>query len=76
MFPELETEAKLFAMESCSRKSADFTVMDSESFVDAKFYELTQTSRFSDVLVCSIESCRIDLRRWGAVSAKHTTALL
>ena len=65
-FPELKTEAKAFAIESCSRKSADFTVVDLANFVDMKFYELTQKVKVSNVLVRSVESCRLDLRRWGA----------
>ena len=28
IFPELETEAKAYAVERCSRKSADFTALD------------------------------------------------
>ena len=34
MFPELETEAKVFAFESCSQKSAAFTALDSANFID------------------------------------------
>ncbi|CAF1309414.1 unnamed protein product [Adineta ricciae] len=66
VFPELETEAKAFAIESCSRKSADFTVLDLANFIDTKFYELTQIAKSSDVLIRSVEACRLDLRRWGA----------
>ena len=42
IFLELKTAAKAFAIESCSRKSADFTVVDLANSVDMKFYELTQ----------------------------------
>ena len=66
IFPELETKEKAFVSESCSRKSADFTVVDLSNFVDMKFYQLTQKVKVSDVLVRSVESCRLDLRRWGA----------
>ena len=66
MFPDLETEAKVFAFESCSQKSADFTTLDLANFIDTKFYEITQTVKVTDVLVRSVESCRLDLRRWGA----------
>ena len=66
IFPELETEAKAFAIECCSRKSADFTAVDLANFVDKKFYELIQTTKASTVLVRSVESCRLDLRTWGA----------
>ena len=67
MFPELEIEAKRFAMESCSRKSTDFTVKDLTNFIDAKFYELTQTSKLTDALVRTVESCRIDLRSFSQI---------
>ena len=66
LFPELETEAKAFVIESCSRKSADFSAVDLAKYLDKRFYEITQTSKINDVLVRSVESCRIDLRRWGA----------
>ena len=66
VFPELETEAKAFAIKCCSRKTADFTVVDLANFVDRKLYEITQTVKATDCLVHSIESCRLDLRRWGA----------
>ncbi|CAF1519064.1 unnamed protein product [Adineta ricciae] len=35
-FPELELSAKVFAVERCSSKSADFTVQDLASFIDEK----------------------------------------
>ncbi|CAF3044042.1 unnamed protein product [Rotaria sp. Silwood2] len=72
MFPELATDAKLFAIESCSRKSADFTAIDLANFVDAKFYELTQISKLNDAPVRSVESYRLDLRRWGAKFQPNT----
>ncbi|CAF4611883.1 unnamed protein product, partial [Rotaria sp. Silwood2] len=66
LFPELETEAKAFVIESCSRKSSDFSTVDLAKYLDKRFYEITQTSKINDALVRSVESCRIDLRRWGA----------
>ena len=66
MFPESKTEAKVFAFESCSQKSADFTTLDMANFIDTKSYEITQTAKVSDTLVRSVESCRLDLRRWSA----------
>lgn len=65
MFPELETKAKAFAIDACSRKTADFTVSELANFIDGKFYEITDTVKVTDSLVHSIESCRLDLRRWG-----------
>ena len=63
MFPESETEAKVFAFESCSQKSADFTTLDMANFIDTRSYEITQTAKVSDALIRSVESCRLDLRR-------------
>jgi hypothetical protein len=66
VYPELEIEAQLFAVEGCSRKTADFSVADLAKFVDDKFYELSGTVKTSDnTLVRSETSCRLDLRRWG-----------
>jgi hypothetical protein len=65
MFTELEIETKAFAIASSSRKSADFTVADLANFIDRKFYEITQTVKVSDYIIHSLESCRLDLRRWG-----------
>ncbi|CAF1270301.1 unnamed protein product, partial [Didymodactylos carnosus] len=66
-FPELEEQAKLFTLERCSRKSADFTANDLAKFVDDQFYLITQTVKDDGApLVRSPASCRIDLRRWGA----------
>ncbi|CAF4565244.1 unnamed protein product, partial [Rotaria socialis] len=66
IFPKLETDAKVFTIESCSRKSTDFTGTDFANYVHAKFYEITQTEKLNDVLVRSEDSCRIDLLRLGA----------
>ena len=63
MFPESETEAKVFAFESCSQKSSDFTTLDMANFINTKSYEITQTAKVSDALARSVESCRLDLRR-------------
>jgi hypothetical protein len=66
LFPELEIQAKAFAVEACSKKSANFTAVDLATYLDEKFYEITQTSKINDSLVRSAESCRLDLRSWGA----------
>ncbi|CAM4789794.1 unnamed protein product, partial [Rotaria magnacalcarata] len=66
IFPKLETDAKVFTIESCSRKSTDFTGTDLANYVHAKFNEITQTEKLNDVLVRSEDSCRIDLLRLGA----------
>lgn len=66
-FPEIENDAKQFTLERCSQKSADFTAVDLANFIDAKYYEKTNlTKSADDVLIRSVSSCRVDLRRWGA----------
>jgi hypothetical protein len=66
IYPELEAEARSYAVEGCSRKTADFSVADLAKHVDNKFYELSQTVKnLKDELVRSETSCRLDLRRWG-----------
>ena len=51
-------------MEGCSRKSANFTVQELAKYVDKKFYELTGLTKSDDHFVRTIESCRLDLRKW------------
>ena len=67
LFPEIETNAKLFTLESCSRKSADFTSTDLAQYIDEQYYSITQSVKGDNApLVRSPQSCRLDLRRWGA----------
>ena len=61
MFPESEAEAKVFAFESCSQNSTDFTTLDMANFIDTKSYEIIQTAKVSDALVRSVESSRLGL---------------
>jgi len=66
LFPEIELEAKLFAIERCSKKSADFTAWDLATFIDEKFYETTNTIKDKNTnFVRTVQSCRLDLRHWG-----------
>ena len=65
-FPELENEAKAFVVESCAKKSAAFTTLDLAKYIDRRYYEITGTPKTDDALVRSPESCRLDLRHWGA----------
>jgi hypothetical protein len=41
MYPELESMAKLYALEGCKRKSASFTCLELAQYVDDQYYELT-----------------------------------
>jgi len=65
-FPELEIEARAFAVDGCSGKSADFSASHLAQFIDRRYYEVTQTIKINDQLIRSEKSCRLDLRRWGA----------
>ncbi len=40
-FPDIEADARTFVVQACSRKSAEFKIMDLAHFIDAKYYELT-----------------------------------
>ena len=66
VFPELEAVGRAFAVDACSRKEADFSAANFAKFIDAKYYELTQTVKNDEKLIRSQEACRLDLRRWGA----------
>jgi hypothetical protein len=66
MFPDLEVEARAYALDGCSRKSSDFTVSSLAHFINDRFNEMNGSAKLDDVLVRSIGSCRLDLARWGA----------
>ena len=51
---------------ACSSKSADFNAAELAKFIDAKYYEPTQTTKVNVELIRSEQSCRLDLRRWDA----------
>lgn len=70
LFPELEKEAKTFALEGASSKHSGFDVKKLSEFVNKRFRELYEQSfektfEYGD-LVRSQESCRVDLLKWGA----------
>ncbi|CAF2819674.1 unnamed protein product [Rotaria sp. Silwood2] len=67
MFLEIETDAKAFVVEACSRKSADFKASYLAQFIDTKYYEVTGSEKQGgDDLITSESSCRLNLRRWRA----------
>ena len=41
IYPELENKAKLYALESCKRKSASFNALKLAQYLDKKYYEST-----------------------------------
>ncbi|CAF4453872.1 unnamed protein product [Didymodactylos carnosus] len=65
-YPELEMDAKAFAIQGCSQKAANFTAGHLARFIDDKYYEITQSKKSEEGLVRSEKSCRLDLRRWRA----------
>ena len=65
-FPELENEAKAFVVGLCAKISAAFTIVDLAKYIDWRYYEITGTPKADDALVRSRESCRLNLRHWGA----------
>jgi hypothetical protein len=66
MYPELETEAKLFALNNASKKNATFTVKSLAIFLTEKFQELSGEIVEKGELIRSCFSCNVDLIRWGA----------
>jgi hypothetical protein len=66
IYPELEGEAKAFAVAQCQQKAPSFTAYDLALFIDKKFYEISNLNKSDDELVRSVRSCRLDLKRWGA----------
>lgn len=65
-YPDLEIEAKQFAVEQCSKKESSFTVEIFAKFIDERFHEMNNVTKNDSTLVRSIDSCRLDLRRFGA----------
>ncbi|CAF1476426.1 unnamed protein product [Rotaria magnacalcarata] len=62
---DLELEAKQFVYQECSKTEATFTVETLARFIDQRFYELNNLKKIDQQLVRSVESCRLDLRRFG-----------
>ncbi|CAF4927624.1 unnamed protein product [Rotaria socialis] len=66
-FNEFISEAKAYAAERCAAKAADFDAFELTKFIDEQFYMLTDLKKDpDDSLIRSVQSCRLDLRRWGA----------
>jgi len=73
LYPDLEQEAKAFAIEKLSQKKCSFKIIDLANFVNDRFKELygsglaDEDSDDKNKLIRSVESIRCDLIRWGAV---------
>lgn len=70
LYPDLEQEAKAYALNNMSKKQSNFTVKELANFVNERYNELYKTSNNSQTdandLIRSEESIRCDLMRWGA----------
>jgi len=64
-YPELEISAREFSVAACSRKASSFTAQELAEFVTQKFYQLYDVKKIDDSVVRSVESLRLDLKRWG-----------
>jgi transposase len=66
MFPGLEDNAKLYAIQQCSRKESSFSLRELAKFITEKYKDYGGEIE-ADELIRSEASCRIDLLKWGAV---------
>ena len=64
-YPELEISAREFSIGACSRKASSFTVQELAEFVTNEFYELYDFKKVDDTSIRSVQSLRLDLKRWG-----------
>ena len=63
-FSDIDSLAKLYSVQQCSAKAADFNIYGLAQFIDDQFYCLTDTTKDpDDPLVRSVAPCRLDLRR-------------
>ncbi|CAF3533384.1 unnamed protein product [Rotaria socialis] len=60
-----ETSSKKLRSEKCSKTEATFTVETLARFIGQRFYELNNLKKIDQQLVRTVESCRLDLRRFG-----------
>ena len=66
VYPELEAEAKAFTVSQCEQQVPSFTAHDLAHFIDKRYYEINNSNKTDSHLVRSVQSCRLDLRHWGA----------
>ena len=70
-FPDLELEVKHFIVQECSKKEASFSADTLAWFIDERFYQITELKKVDSTLIRSPESCRLNLRRFGAKYIKN-----
>lgn len=70
LYPELELQAKSFAIDNASQKKSSFIVKDLAFFINQQFNLLycgsLNQEKNDNKLIRSEESCRVDLLKWGA----------
>ena len=72
VYPELEVEARAFSVLQCQQKTASFTEYDIAQFIDKRYHEIANTNKIDSNSARSVESCRLDLRKWSARFEKNT----
>ncbi|CAF2893742.1 unnamed protein product [Rotaria sp. Silwood2] len=65
-YSDLELEANQFVYQECSKTDATFAAETLARFIEQLFYELNNEKKVDQQLVRSLESCKLDLRRFGA----------
>ncbi|CAF2953096.1 unnamed protein product [Rotaria sp. Silwood2] len=65
-YSDLELEANQFVYQECSKTDATFAAETLARFIEQLFYELNNQKKVDQQLVRSLESCKLDLRRFGA----------
>ena len=65
-YPELEGKEKAFEASQCEQKVPRFTAYDLAHFIDKRYYEINNSNKTDAHLVRLVQSCRLDLRHWGA----------
>ena len=76
VYPELEVEARAFSVPQCQQKTASFTAYDLAQFIDKCYHQITNHNKTDSNLVRLVESCRLDLRIWGALRKEYKPCLL
>jgi hypothetical protein len=70
-YPEIEIEAKAYAITETSERNSMFTVKKLSAFVNARFQELSDENLDANESIRSNSSLRLDLCRWGAKWTKN-----
>ena len=66
MYPGLEEDAKMYAIQQCSRKESSFSLQELAKFITEKYKEYGGDIEDNE-LILSEATCRIDMFKWGAI---------